>query len=661
MARPAIPNAASLLLLLALDIGVGCGGGHEPTAASAPRGGPGGGDAGLRSTGPARCALAGDAREVLARHARAYGSPDAVAASLPITMAGTLALEGRSGRTEIVVTPSATRTQAWISGIGIADGVDATGPWTLEAVSSGIVERQSGVEAIGPVLDAWLLRRSYVTAFDPSRDTMRCEDVGAASNGSARVDLSFARPELGSPVLAFDLESGALLSVAHERADGSPTRVTYEAWSDAERGIRWPRKRTTHPLAGGASTHEYGAVVHGLECVRFDGTGVAIPERGDACAVPPPNRFTLRWPAGERPVVRMPLLHLGGELLVRAKIGGREVMAFLDSGAGATALDARTPSVAEFHPSTEIDGSGSTQRVRVGFGELAAVDLGELHAEHLPTLSVPIPGLDAYGDKKPDVILGYALMASSVVRIDYKRLEVTFAKSTAGVFAKGGEPRGVPLRVLGSKIVVEGSVEGIAASFVIDTGNAGGLDLYKRWAGAHGLPGAREVVTRTTSTSYRLRSATLGPIVFDGQLTDVGDPPAPGTLAGLAGNAVLARCDAVVFDVAKRMMWLEGACDRPVAERRAGWRFEKKSDAALPDRPWVVGALWPGGAAERAGVQIGDRVLEVGGKPATNDIAPLWALEQQAVGTKVPVVVSRGNAPRARVRLTLELRSPPPP
>jgi S1-C subfamily serine protease len=107
-------------------------------------------------------------------------------------------------------------------------------------------------------------------------------------------------------------------------------------------------------------------------------------------------------------------------------------------------------------------------------------------------------------------------------------------------------------------------------------------------------------------------------------------------------------------------MWLEGTCDRPVPERRAGWRFDKKPDATLADRPWVIGAIWPGGAAERAGLMVGDRVLEVGGKPATNDVAPLWALELQPVGTKVPVVVAREGAPKRRVSVTMELRSPPP-
>jgi hypothetical protein len=466
-------------------------------------------------------------------------------------------------------------------------------------------------------------------------------------------------------VLSFDLEGGALLSVAYAQADGRPARTTYEAWSETERGVRWPRKTTSHPLTGSAAVHDFAAVTPGLACARFDGSGTFIPARGAACTEPAPERFTLRWPAGEDSRVRVPLTYLGGELLVRAKIGGREAYAFLDSGAGATAVDATTPAGAAFRPAMELTGSGATQKLRVGFGELPAVELGELHAEHVPTVSVPIPALEAFGAKRPEIILGYSFFASAVVRVDYKRGELVFARSAEGLLAKGAESRAVPLRVLGGKVVAAGTVEGVAAAFEIDTGNAGGLDLFKTWASAHGLPGGRPVVElrgrfgagtqETAATFFRLAKASLGPIAFDGHLTHVGDPPVPGVLAGLAGNEVLARCDAVVFDVGRRTMWLEGACERLVPERRAGWRLENKPDPSFPDRPWVIRSLWPGGAAERAGAQVGDRLLEMSNRPATLDVAPLWTMEEQPVGTKLPVVLARGAA-KDRKRLTLELR-----
>src|SRR4029079_4851708 len=156
-------------------------------------------------------------------------------------------------------------------------------------------------------------------------------------------------------------------------------------------------------------------------------------------------------------------------------LGGRDVSAFLDSGAGATAVDATTPAGLNFTPTMETTAVGATQDVRVGFGELPSIELGDLHAEHVPTVSVPIPALEAFGDKRPELILGYSFFASAVVRVDYKRLDIVIAKSAAGIFAKGVETRAVPLRVLDNKIVVDGVVEGIPAPFEVDTGNSGGL------------------------------------------------------------------------------------------------------------------------------------------------------------------------------------------
>ena len=649
---------AAVLLSLAAALGAGCvesalAAPRAPVTARAPRA------AAAPRTCPAQVDVA-FAQELLDRHARGYGSVAAVAAALPITLAGTVAMENRAGTVETSLTAAAHRRQASVGGLHAAGGSDANGAWTLEG-GTGLVERLTHVEGVGAALDAWLLRRGYTAPFDGKAEAVRCQDPDGV------VTIAFAKTELGSPTLTFDRESAALLSVAHTLADGNPASTTYEAWSEPERGVRWPRRSTDHPTLASPTTTEITTVTHDLACSRVDPSGVVLPEKGPACVAPPPDRFLLRWPAPDalgRTVVRLPFTYLGGEILVRAKLGGREVSALLDSGASVTAVDALLPAGASFRSSLELTGAGATQKVRVGFGELAAIELGDLRAEHVPAVSVPIPALDAFGDKRPELILGYSFFASAVVRVDYARREVLVAKSADGSFTKAGEPRSVPLRVLGSKIIVDGSVEGSPAAFQIDTGSSGGLDLFKRWATAHDLPGTRPVVTvkgrfgagteETPASFFVLGRASLGPISFDGHATHVVDTPAAGSLAGLAGNEVLARCDAVLFDVPKRQLWVEGACDRPVPERRVGWRFEKKIDPAQPDRPWVVSALWPDGPAQRAGLRVGDRVLEVGGKAATLDVGPIWAMEQQPAGTKLPVVVRRKDK---RERVVVELRS----
>lgn len=648
-------------------------------ACGAPSGSPGGAsggipphprfvaDGGAPAKG-ARCPTF-DAKDLLARHARAYGTPEAVAATLPIVLSGTVSIEGKTGKVEAVLTRDHYRTQAYVAGMFGASGVDANGPWNMDG-GSGVVERLSASEGLDPIFDTWVFRRTYVTAFDPARDTAKCADEG---NG-ARVDIAYKRPEIGDPTLTFDLDTGALVAVSHRQCDGKPLLTTIESWGDpdpsAVRGgpgqsVRWPKKQTDHPIAGSVSVSELNASTHDLACSRIDLTGVAIPDKGAACTAPPANRFTLTWPGeGIMGVVRVPMTYHGSEVFVRAKVGGREVWALLDSGASITALDATAPIATAFTPAVEMTGSGATQKVRFGVGELATIEVGNLKASHVPAASVPIPALDSFGEKRPELILGYSFFASAAIVIDYAHGQVAFNRGSDGLFSKNVENKAMPIRLLKSKLIADGEIDGAAAPFEIDTGNAGGLDLYKKWASAHDIPGSRPSLAmkgrfgvgagETTSVFFRYGKGSLGPIRFDDRIAHISDPPDPGDVAGLAGNDVLSRCDAIIFDLEKRKLFLEGSCDRKTPERKMGWRFEKKPDPSQPDRPWVVGSMWPGSPAERAGIKPGDRLLEVGGKPAGNAIEGVWSAETLPDGTKVPIVVLRNGK---KERFVAELRS----
>ncbi|MBS2013837.1 MAG: aspartyl protease family protein [Deltaproteobacteria bacterium] len=659
-----------VMLSIAAVVATACGPAVHAGGAGGEPGRVGGGAArGDASKGPARgagkgCPAAVDGKEILARHGQAYGSPEAVAATLPVVLSGSVTVEGKTGKVEAVLTKDHFRTQAYVAGMYGASGVDARGAWNMDG-GAGVVERLSATEGLDAYFDPWLLRRGYVSAFDPARDKARCTDDG----GAARVEIAFDRPELGDPKLTFDLETGALLAATHRQSDGKALLTTFEAWGDRDPAsksmVRWPKKQTDHPVAGSNSTSELTERATGLSCVRIDLTGVAIPERGEACLAPPANRFTLTWPGeGIAGVVRVPMTYHGSEVFVRAKVGGREVWALLDSGASITALDATAPIASSFTPAVEMTGSGATQKVRFGIGEIATITVGGLEASHVPVASVPIPALDAFGDKRPELILGYSFFASAAIRVDYAHGMVAFHRVSDGLFAKNVESRALPLRVLKSKMVADGEVEGARALFEIDTGNAGGLDLYKKWASAHDMPGSRPSLAlkgkfgvgagETTSVFFRHAKGALGPIRFDDRVAHISDPPDPGDIAGLAGNEVLSRCDAIVFDLAKRTLFLEGSCDRKNPERKMGWRFEKRPDPAFPDRPWVVSAMWPGSPADRAGVRPGDRLLEVGGKPASQAIEAVWTAESGPDGTKVPVVVFRNGK---QERLVAELRS----
>jgi hypothetical protein len=631
---------AGLVVLL-----VSCGGPAEPAAAPAADPPPVRREAAPRST---RCPATIDAKEILARNARAFGSAEAIARVPLRELPGATETEGQAGKTSVILSASTFRTTSQLGGVVDGRGIDRESGWEL-AGGSGIVERLRGAEEEVDVrFDDWFWRRKWLAGGETKAT---CTNDGLSG---AHVDLVFARPEIGSPVLSFDVDTAALVEATHTQCDGRNDRVSFDAWSDADAtGVHWPSKTISHSALGGSTTTIYERARPNASCVKRNDQGELSLREGPECAEIPESPSRVRWPASGR--VKLPLAFVRRSLLVRAKASGRELDALLDSGASIMVIDSTTPAASLFKPAAEITGSSSTQAVKAGIGELSTIGLGELVLGNAPTAAIPIPALDALGKRRPELILGYTLFAAGVVRIDYARSEVVLAKP--GTALASPNARSVPVRIAEGKLLAQASIEGQTAWFEVDTGNSGAIDPYRKWSEAHGIPGNRPVTkalgrfgagqAHTTAHFYRLRSATLGPIDFSGGLVHDADPSDTGMVAGLVGNALFARCDAIVIDHDARKLYFEGACNRSVPENKIMWRFLKKDDK------WEVDLVVPGSSIDAAGIKEGDVVLEVGGRPIGDDPTALEPLETQADGTKVPVVLERAGTKR---RVVVELK-----
>jgi hypothetical protein len=498
----------------------------------------------------------------------------------------------------------------------------------------------------------WFTRRRYLSDRDP-HDEASC----AADATGARVTLRVSRPGIGSPELLFDLETGTLLAATNVTATGTRSGTFFGAWSPADaNGVRWPAEWSERPEVGSLTRSRVTANEAGLQCApRAPGWPTA-----PSCTSPFSPRFTLNFPP-EGGAVRLPLAYYLGELALKIKVGGRDVWALLDSGAELTAIDATTPTGAAFVPALTAEGAAATQKVRMGLGEVESIGIGKLTAAHSTVVSVPIPALDSYGDKRPDVILGYPLFLAAAIRIDYAKNELTIAKT--GALLHTARAQALPVTLLGGIVAAKATIEGKDALLQLDTGNGGPLSLNRAWTDANGIPGARPTKQlrglfgageeATTLSLVRLANAQLGPIAWDGRVASYGEAPASGFIAGLVGNRVFSRCAAMVWDLPARTVWFEPPCDRPSPDQLAGWRLDRKEDPKHEGRPWVVSALVDGAAASNAGVAVGDRILEVDGNPATRDRRFESATERPA-GTKVPVsLLHEGVTKRVVLDLTL--------
>jgi hypothetical protein len=552
-------------------------------------------------------------------------------------MTGEYEIGGKKGPFEETIARDQHRVTMTLAGSPIGAGIDNTGAW--QVAISGVFDRVNADEAIGLRFDAWLARRQYLSSIDPSRDAVRCE----LKERVPRVVMRAKLPNLGNPELVFDLSSAQLLSASSEDASGHRASVEFSAWSPADEGVRWPIEWEEQPEVGSRTHVKVKQNASHVQC-------------GEDCAKTMSGSFSISWPKEGRATI--PMRYMNHELSIQAQVGGRNVWALLDSGAGLSVIDSTTALATSFQPAVQLEGAAATQKVSLGLGELRDVGLGKLLLPRLPVVSVPIPALDGFGIRRPDFIAGFSIFASSVVRVDYKKSELVFAK--AGTQLHTANASSLPIHMWSGKPMAEISLDGVTGYIELDTGNGGSLAIAERWAELHGFPGERKTAafryrggagtSESTSILMRVKRVSFGPIVVENSRGQIDDSPAGPNEVGLVGNEIFSRCTAVIFDVPSRKIWFEPPCNRPVPEQLSGWRLEHKPDPAVANRPWLVGKIVPGGSAERAGLQSTDRLLSVGGKAAVLDRTSFEEQTAQAPGSKVKVEIMRDGK-----KLTVEL------
>jgi serine protease Do len=122
-------------------------------------------------------------------------------------------------------------------------------------------------------------------------------------------------------------------------------------------------------------------------------------------------------------------------------------------------------------------------------------------------------------------------------------------------------------------------------------------------------------------------------------------------LMALAGTASLASADTKTFTMSSGRGRL-GIVALPISP-------ELRQHLGAPsDRGVLVDAVQPGSPAAKAGIEVGDVLLDVDSDPATSASGILGAISDRKTGDSVPLVVSRGAA---RVPLTVKLDTDPGP
>ena len=352
--------------------------------------------------------------------------------------------------------------------------------------------------------------------------------------------------------------------------------------------------------------------------------------------------------------VTVPFQFTGNHIFVPISINGKGPFAAAFDTGGLYVISPALAKQLHLRPHGALQAGGFGEKsVGAALAEAESVQIGGLMLLH-PTFAV----VDA-GELPINTIIGYEVLRRFVVRIDYDAHLLTLTRPDKFVYHGNGVV--LPLHFHGDIPAVDGAVDGIRGLFTLDTGSGGALDLFGPFIEAHALRRKYAAgFTKATGTglggvmhgqSVRIGSLALGAAEVRRVETDLaadqGGAASDTDIAGNVGESVLKQFN-LTFDYTHGQVILEKSKGYGRAEDgHAGLALEPQG------REWRVVAVAPDGAAARAGIQEGDRVIRVEGKDAGQlSLLALWDVFHRPVGTKVWLLLQGGERKRL-VALTL--------
>lgn len=337
----------------------------------------------------------------------------------------------------------------------------------------------------------------------------------------------------------------------------------------------------------------------------------------------------------------------GQHIYVAGTVCGREIDILLDSGAGATVLDASVAAGLGLVPAGEFSAMGVAGTETFGFAEVPEYSaLGAtVRGQTLALMDLDAAFHPSTGHHI-GMILGYDFLSRFVTAIDYGAETVTLLSRDG--FTPGGGTI-LPAERMMSVLVVDAVLEdSIPVRLILDTGAGGALHLGADFLRSHqGFMSGREtravsvggVGGRSETSVFRVGTVTLGDFrVPAGLSSSIGDLPVVSGCDGILGAAVLAR-----FEV-----WLDYGAPRVVLERSslfieglpedlAGFAAEIDGDGL------VVTEVMERSPAEEAGLSEGDRIVSLDGVEIGADLPALDSLMSGMEGDARHLRVLRGS------------------
>jgi len=336
------------------------------------------------------------------------------------------------------------------------------------------------------------------------------------------------------------------------------------------------------------------------------------------------------------------------QIFLPIKLNGHEVVALLDSGAGSSVIDqAYAASLGLEHAEATVV-HGSAGDVDAYFVRGNQIEIGDLTLKDPKLVSLNLPAVTRNGEHPIPFVLGADVFNELVVDIDFAHHRLALA-DPAG-FSVPRDAVEVSLVKDADLHLVPISIKGHPSSlFNFDLGHSGTIDIAPKYTQQQKLlDGRRSTLISgglAAGGTFVFRRATLSDVEFAG--VHFGQIPADFRLtwpaasfsdrvSGNIGIGILSRFRLIVDYPHNRLYAIANpdAGIMPFAKDLAGLVVLKNAYG------YTVSEIRPGSPAEVAGVNIGDRIISINGKPI--DSTSIQLINAAPIGTKISLTISSG-------------------
>ena len=513
-----------------------------------------------------------------------------------------------------------------------ANGFDGVSVWTQPpgGFSYALGDEDSRQGAIN---QAYQTCRAY---WFPERSSATLASSGPQQEGGRMYDVVSITPQGGRPFSVWIDQTTHLIDRFVEQQGEDVQIVRLLDYHAVEEGVKLPF--TIRIGDGNAQWDE-------VDTVQTAAVNAPLPT--DRFAMPPTPAPDYRFQKGKVSTT-LPFQMKDDKMIVSVRLNGQGPFeAELDSG-GDYIIQPALAERLQVKPQGAVQaGGGGEGFVASGEATVDTVDLGGVRLTKQPY------DILSFSKKAPErTLLGLQILQRFVVKVDFDRQTLTLTQPDR--FTYHGNGTVIPFHFQDNQPEVNGSVDGIAGVFTIDTGDADSLLLIapfvKRYAlveryGAT-IPYGGSAVGGAT---YGLMTRTSGLALFGGDgrpAVEVHDPltrlsqqkggfDADRYVSGNVGIGILSQFN-LIFDYSRQRIIFERNRNYGKKDVYNRTGLQLKQDGA----GWDVINTVPASPAAEMGIKPGDKIVAINGKDASRLTSDeLYTLFRQEVGTKIAFAI----------------------